>query len=293
MRADLGKPPMPSDYILTLSCEDRPGIVAAVTTELAGLGANIAESNQFWDHLTNRFFMRIAMQAQKGTTRDELERTLKPAVERFDMRTSVTTTAQKPRIVIMVSRFDHALRYLLYQIQVGWLDAEVAAIVSNHTDARAIAEQEGVPFHHWPVTKDTKAEQEEKLLGLIKQTGADLVVLARYMQVLSDRTSRRLYGRVINIHHSFLPAFKGAKPYHQAHERGVKLIGATAHYVTPDLDEGPIIDQETENVTHAMSVDDFVATGRDIESRVLGRAVRLHLDRRVMINGHKTVVFTQ
>jgi formyltetrahydrofolate deformylase len=237
--------------------------------------------------------MRIAMQAQKGTTRDELERTLKPAVERFDMRTSVTTTAQKPRIVIMVSRFDHALRYLLYQIQVGWLDAEVAAIVSNHTDARAIAEQEGVPFHHWPVTKDTKAEQEEKLLGLIKQTGADLVVLARYMQVLSDRTSRRLYGRVINIHHSFLPAFKGAKPYHQAHERGVKLIGATAHYVTPDLDEGPIIDQETENVTHAMSVDDFVATGRDIESRVLGRAVRLHLDRRVMINGHKTVVFTQ
>lgn len=284
---------MPSDYILTLSCEDRPGIVAAVTTELAGLGANIAESNQFWDRQTNRFFMRIAMQAQPGTTRDELERALKPAVERFDMRTSVTTTAQKPRIVIMVSKFDHALRYLLYQIQVGWLDAEVAAIVSNHTDAQGIAEQEGVAFHHWPVTKDNKAEQEEKLLGLVKQTGADLVVLARYMQVLSDRTSRRLYGRVINIHHSFLPAFKGAKPYHQAHERGVKLIGATAHYVTPDLDEGPIIDQETENVTHAMSVDDFVATGRDIESRVLGRAVRLHLDRRVMLNGHKTVVFTQ
>ena len=284
---------MPSDYILTLSCEDRPGIVAAVTTELTALGANIAESNQFWDHATNRFFMRIAMQTQKGTHRDDVERALKPAFERFDMRTSVMSTERKPRIIVMVSKFDHAMRYLLYQIQVGWLDAEVAAIVSNHDDARTIAEQEGVPFYHWPVNKENKAEQEEKLLGLVQQTGADLVVLARYMQVLSDKLSKRLYGKVINIHHSFLPAFKGAKPYHQAHERGVKLIGATAHYVTPDLDEGPIIDQETERVTHAMSVDDFVATGRDIESRVLGRAVRLHLERRVMLNRHKTVVFQQ
>jgi formyltetrahydrofolate deformylase len=185
------------------------------------------------------------------------------------------------------------MRYLLYQIRVGWLRAEVVAIVSNHSDSREIAEFEGIPFHHWPVTKDNKAEQEERLLELINDTEADLVVLARYMQVLSDRLTNRLFGKTINIHHSFLPAFKGSKPYQQAHDRGVKLIGATAHYVTPELDEGPIIEQETERVTHAMSVDDFVATGRDIESRVLGRAVRLQLERRVMLNGHKTVVFLQ
>jgi formyltetrahydrofolate deformylase len=284
---------MPSDYILTLSCTDRPGIVAAVTTELSGLGANIAESNQFWDRDTDRFFMRIAFQAAEETGREDVERALKPAVERFDMRTSVVDRQRRPRIIIMVSRFDHAMRYLLYQIQVGWLDAQVVAIVSNHEDSRRTAELEGIPYYYWPVTRETKPEQENKLLGLIQETGADLVVLARYMQVLSDRLSNRLFGKAINIHHSFLPAFKGAKPYQQAHDRGVKLIGATAHYVTPDLDEGPIIEQETERVSHAMTVDDFVATGRDVESRVLGRAVRLHLERRVMLNGHKTVVFQQ
>ncbi|WP_420961257.1 formyltetrahydrofolate deformylase [Brucella sp. IR073] len=278
-------------YILTLVCEDQPGIVAAVTTELAGIGANIAESNQFWDRQTNRFFMRIAFTAPASISKDDIERGIKPAVERFSMKTAIVDQARRPKIIVMVSKFDHAMLHLLYQIRVGWLDAEVAAIVSNHEDSRRTAELEGIPYHYWPVNRENKTEQEEKLLALVKETGADLVILARYMQVLSDNLSKRLYGKVINIHHSFLPSFKGAKPYHQAHERGVKLIGATAHYVTPDLDEGPIIEQETERVTHAMTPDDFVATGRDIEARVLARAVKLHLESRVMLNGHKTVVF--
>ena len=191
----------------------------------------------------------------------------------------------------MVSKFDHTLLHLLYQIRVGWLDAEVAAIVSNHEDSRATADYENIPYHYLPVSKDTKAEQEAEVIHLAQETGADLVVLARYMQVLSDKFATRLYGQIINIHHSFLPSFKGARPYHQAHERGVKIIGATAHYVTPDLDEGPIIEQETARVTHAMSPDDLIAAGRDIESRVLARGVKLHIENRVMLNGRKTVVF--
>ncbi|WP_050596431.1 formyltetrahydrofolate deformylase [Mesorhizobium ciceri] len=278
-------------HILTLSCEDRPGIVAAVTAELAANGANIAESSQFWDRQTNRFFMRIAFISPPGSTRDSLERALKSSVDRFGMKTTLVDQGRRPKIIVMVSKFDHALLHLLYQIRVGWLNAEVAAVVSNHEDARRFAELEGIPYHHWPTTKENKAEQEQKLLDLVQRTGAELVILARYMQVFSKGLSDRLFGRAINIHHSFLPSFKGAKPYHQAFDRGVKLIGATAHYVTSDLDEGPIIDQETERVTHAMSAEDFVAVGRDIESRVLARAVKLHLEARVMLNGHKTVVF--
>ena len=283
---------MPSaNFVLTLSCEDRPGIVAAVTTELAALNANIAESNQFWDRETGRFFMRLAFTAPEGVSRDAIERALKSPIERFSMKTALADEGRRKRIVILVSKFDHALLHLLYQIRVGWLDAEVAAIISNHQEARKIAEDAGIPFHYMPVNRDTKAAQEAQVLEIVKQSGADLVVLARYMQVLSDQLATRLFGQVINIHHSFLPSFKGAKPYHQAHERGVKIIGATAHYVTPDLDEGPIIEQETARVTHAMSADYLVAAGRDIESRVLARAVKLHLESRVMLNGRKTVVF--
>ncbi len=278
-------------FILVLSCDDKPGIVAAVTTELSAAGANIAESNQFWDTQTNRFFMRIAFQVPEIVSREDLERALKAPIDRFGMKVSIIDGGRKPRILILVSKFDHALLHLIYQIRVGWLNAEVVAIVSNHIDSQRTAELEGIPYHCWPVSKDNKAEKEENLLQLVQETGADLVILARYMQVFSDTLSKRLYGKAINIHHSFLPSFKGAKPYHQAHERGVKLIGATAHYVTPDLDEGPIIEQETERVTHAMSAEDFVAAGRDIESRVLARAVKLHLENRVMLNGHKTVVF--
>jgi len=280
-----------ANFVLTLSCIDRPGIVAAITTELAALGANIAESNQFWDRETGRFFMRLAFAAPEGVGRETIEKALKAPIARFEMQTALFDQRRRKRLVIMVSKFDHTLLHLLYQIRVGWLDAEVAAIVSNHEDARKIAEDASIPYHYLPVTRDTKAAQEAQVLDIVRQTGADLVVLARYMQVLSDTLSTRLFGQVINIHHSFLPSFKGAKPYHQAHERGVKIIGATAHYVTPDLDEGPIIEQETARVTHAMSPDDLVAAGRDIESRVLARAVKLHLESRVMLNGKKTVVF--
>ena len=279
-------------YIIQLSCDDQPGIVANITTILAGLGANILESNQFWDRQADHFFLRIAVTVPDEVTRDAVESALAPSIERFDLSLRVTDIDQRPKIIVMVSKFDHAMHHLLYQIKVGWLNAEVVAVVSNHDGSRAAAEIEGIPYHHWPVNKDNKAEQEAKLLDLFAATGAELVVLARYMQVLSNELSSALFGKVINIHHSFLPSFKGAKPYHQAHERGVKLIGATAHYVTPDLDEGPIIEQETQRVSHSLTSEDFVATGRDIESRVLARAVKYHLEGRVMLNSHRTVVFT-
>ncbi|WDR01265.1 formyltetrahydrofolate deformylase [Devosia algicola] len=281
----------PLSFVLTLSCEDRPGIVASVTTELAARNANIAESNQFWDRQTGQFFMRLAFNAAADTSREALELALKPSVARFGMKTQLVNQASRPRIVVMVSKFDHVLLHLLYQIKVGWLDAEVVGIVSNHAEAGPIAAAENIPFYHWPVSKDSKAEQEALVMDLVQRKNVDLVVLARYMQVLSDTMSTRLFGQIINIHHSFLPSFKGAKPYHQAHDRGVKLIGATAHYVTPALDEGPIIEQETARVSHSMSAEDLVAAGRDIEARVLARAVKLHCENRVMLNGHKTVVF--
>ena len=280
-------------FILKLSSLDQPGIVAGLTTALAARGANILESNQFCDRQTNQLFLRIAFAVPVSTSREVLELALKPSVDRFDMKLKIEDLSRRPKIIIMVSKFDHGLLHILYQIKVGWLNAEVAAVVSNHEDSRRTAEHEGIPYHYWPVTKDNKDEREEQLIELVKETGAELVVLARYMQVLSNNLSNRLFGMVINIHHSFLPSFKGAKPYHQAHERGVKLIGATGHYVTADLDEGPIIEQETERVSHAMTTEDFVAAGRDIESRVLARAVKYHLEGRVMLNHHRTVVFTQ
>jgi formyltetrahydrofolate deformylase len=235
--------------------------------------------------------MRIAFAGPADATPASLERALAAPIEQFGMTAAIADQFRRPKIVVMVSKFDHAMLHLLYQIRVGWLNAEVVAIVSNHESGRRTADLEGLPFHHWPMTAANKAEQEQKLMRLVEETGAELVVLARYMQVFSGDLSARLSGRAINIHHSFLPSFKGAKPYHQAFERGVKLIGATAHYVTGDLDEGPIIEQETERVSHAQSADDFVAVGRDIESRVLARAVKLHLEGRVMLNGHKTIVF--
>jgi formyltetrahydrofolate deformylase len=282
---------MNAHYVLTLSCQDRPRIVATVTAALADIGGNIAESAQFWDRTSNRFFMRIAFEIDAAVSLDAVRAALQPARDAFAMDIAFADLGRVPKIVIMVSKFDHCLEHLLYQVRVGWLKADVVAIVSNHADAGMIAAQNDIPFHHWPVTTDTKLAQEDRLRALVAETGAEIVVLARYMQVLSDRLSSDLFGRVINIHHSFLPSFKGAKPYHQAHERGVKLIGATAHYVTPDLDEGPIIEQETERVTHALSADDFVATGRDIEARVLARAVKMHLESRIILNGHRTVVF--
>ncbi len=282
-----------SAYVLTLTCADQPGIVAAVSAAISALGGNILESNQYRDPETNRFFMRVAFEAAGFAGSDAVRLRLAPILTAYDMDARVAEAGRKPKIILMVSKFDHALLHLLYQIRVGWLEAEVAAIVSNHDDSRDTAERDGIPYYHWPVKKETKPDQEAKLLALVEETGAELVVLARYMQVLSNDLSRALAGRVINIHHSFLPSFKGARPYHQAHDRGVKLIGATAHFVTADLDEGPIIEQETERVSHALTAEDYVAVGRDIEARVLARAVRLHLQGRVLMNGVRTVVFAQ
>jgi len=280
-----------TSFILTLASAPLPGIIAAVSTAIAELGGNITETHQHWDQSANRFFLRVAFVGPDRLTVPTVEQALAPAIERFGMELQVTDAARPPRIIAMVSKFDHALLHLMYQIRVGWLHAEVAAIVSNHEDARPIAEAARVRFVHLPVTPTTKPAQEAALLALLDETHADAVILARYMQVLSDDLSRRLSGRAINIHHSFLPAFKGAKPYHQAYQRGVKLIGATAHYVTGDLDEGPIIEQDVARVSHADTPQDLVAVGRDVESRVLARAVKLHLERRVMLSGNRTVVF--
>ncbi len=280
-----------SSTIVTLVCDSRPGIIAAVTTAIADLGGNITETHQHWDRPTDRFFLRVAFLGPESLSAPAVERALAPLVERFGMDLGVTDAARPPRIIAMVSKFDHALLHLLYQIRVGWLHAEVAALVSNHEDARRIAEAEDVRFVHLPVTPETKPFQEAALLDLVEETGAELVVLARYMQVLSDDLTRKLSGRAINIHHSFLPAFKGANPYKQAYQRGVKLIGATSHYVTADLDEGPIIEQDVARISHADTAADLVAIGRDTESRVLAGAVKLHLERRVLLCDSRTVIF--
>ena len=280
-----------TSFILTLTSDPLPGIIASVATAIADLGGNITETHQHWDRPTNRFFLRVAFVGPEGLTVPAVERALAPTAEKLGLDLRVVDAARPPRIIAMVSKFDHALLHLLYQIRVGWLFAEVVAIVSNHEDARRIAEHEGIRFVCLPVTPATKPQQEAALLALVEETGAELVILARYMQVLSDDLTRKLSGRAINIHHSFLPAFKGANPYKQAYQRGVKLIGATSHYVTADLDEGPIIEQDVARISHADTADDLVAIGRDTESRVLARAVKSHLERRVLLSGHRTVVF--
>ena len=280
-----------TSFILTLTSEPLPGIIAAVSTAVADLGGNITETNQHWDRPANRFFLRVAFVGPEGLSAPAVEQALAPTVEKLGLDLKVVDAARPPKIIAMVSKFDHALLHLLYQIRVGWLRAEVVAIVSNHEDARRTAEHEGIRFVHLPVTPETKPQQEAALLALAEETGAELVVLARYMQVLSDDLTRKLSGRAINIHHSFLPAFKGANPYKHAYTRGVKLIGATSHYVTADLDEGPIIEQDVARISHADTGDDLVAIGRDTESRVLARAVKSHLERRVLLCGTRTVVF--
>jgi formyltetrahydrofolate deformylase len=282
-----------SSFILTLTSDPLPGIIAAVSTAVADLGGNITETNQHWDRPANRFFLRVAFVGPQGLTVSAVEQALAPKAEKLGLDLKVVDAARPPKILAMVSKFDHALLHLLYQIRVGWLRAEVVAIVSNHADARRIADHEGIRFVHLPVTPDTKPQQEAALLALVDETDAELVILARYMQVLSDDLTRQLSGRAINIHHSFLPAFKGANPYKQAYQRGVKLIGATSHYVTADLDEGPIIEQDVARVSHADTGDDLVAIGRDTEARVLARAVKSHLERRVLLCGSRTVVFSK
>jgi formyltetrahydrofolate deformylase len=280
---------MSSEYVLTLSCPDRPGVVAAVSGLLAGHGCNIIESQQFGDMDSQRFFMRVQFAAplEEDALRGELA-TLAPE---FGMEIKLRAAASKPRVLILVSRFDHCLNDLLYRVRSGLLDIEVVAVASNHPDLRPLTQSYGIDYHHLPITPETKPRQEAEILALVEHYQVDLVVLARYMQVLSEDLCEKLSGRAINIHHSFLPSFKGAKPYHQAHARGVKLIGATAHYVTSDLDEGPIIEQEVARVNHSHSPEDLVAIGRDVECVALARAVRWHAEQRVVLDGHKTIIF--
>jgi formyltetrahydrofolate deformylase len=283
---------MSKEFVLKASCEATSGIVAAVTSYLAEHGCYIAEMHQFDDDDNNRFFMRAVCRIEGddhaiASIRDGLD----TVVAKFKMDWEILDKDTPVKVLLMVSKFDHCLDDLLYRHRKGELPMEVTAIVSNHNDLRPMAEREGIRFVHLPVTKDNKAEQEKALLDIISETKTDLVVLARYMQILSDSLCKQLHGRAINIHHSFLPGFKGAKPYHQAHERGVKLIGATAHYVTSDLDEGPIIEQSVQPVDHSYTSERLVAAGRDTETVALAKAVRLHLEHRVFMYGNKTVVF--
>jgi formyltetrahydrofolate deformylase len=279
-------------YILTLACTDRPGIVGAVGTLLAEAGCNIVESAQFGDVDTGRFFMRVVFEpVRPDVDARAVEGAFAMVASRFGMEWKLHDAHARPRVLILVSKQDHCLNDLLYRAKVGALPMTVAAIVSNHPDTRTLADAYGIAFHHLPVTHATKPAQEAALAALIDEAHVELVVLARYMQVLSDDLARHLAGRAINIHHGLLPSFKGARPYHQAYDRGVKLIGATAHYVTSDLDEGPIIEQEVARVDYNMRVDDLVALGRDVECVALARAVRFHLEQRVFLNGGKTVVF--
>jgi formyltetrahydrofolate deformylase len=282
-----------SSYVLTLDCPNRPGIVAAVATAIFEQGGNILEAQQYDDTQSHRFLARIVLDHPcDALDPAALRSALASVAARFDMRWALRDRAQLHRVLLMVSKFDHCLADILYRWRLGELPMEIAAIVSNHPrETYARLDFAGVPFHHLPVTKDSKAAQEAALLRLVEDTGSELVVLARYMQVLSDDLAGRLAGRCINIHHSFLPGFKGARPYHQAHARGVKLIGATAHYVTADLDEGPIIEQDVERISHHDTPEDLVRQGRDIERRVLSRALLWHLEGRVLLNGARTVVF--
>ena len=280
--------------VLTLSCRNRPGIVAAVSTHLFEAGCNILDAQQFDDVETGLFFMRVVFNPVEGRgAAPDLAPGLGALGERFDMSWSLRDAGERRRVMLLVSRFDHCLADLLYRWRIGEMPIEITAIVSNYPrETYAHLDFGDIPFHHLPVRRDTKMEQEAQIWSLVQETRSDLVILARYMQILSDGLAAKLTGRCINIHHSFLPGFKGAKPYHQAHERGVKLIGATAHYVTSDLDEGPIIEQDVERISHRDTPDDLVRKGRDIERRVLARAVRHHLEDRVLLNGRKTVVFT-
>jgi formyltetrahydrofolate deformylase len=278
-----------ASYILTLSCPDRTGIVHAVSGFLFERGGNIEEAAQYNDQATGLFFMRVRFASTDSLT--TLQGQLAPFTEGFQMRWSLHATAEPMRTVLMVSKEGHCLNDLLFRWKSGLLPVDIRAIVSNHREFYQLAASYNVPFHHIPVTAATKAQAEARAYEVIESENAELVVLARYMQILSDDLCRKLSGRAINIHHSFLPSFKGAKPYYQAHDRGVKLIGATAHYVTADLDEGPIIEQDVARADHSKTVEDLTAMGRDTESQVLARAVKWHSEHRVLLNGHKTVIF--
>jgi len=279
-------------FVLTLACPDRKGIVAAVSRFLVEHDCNILDSAQFGDPSNGRFFLRMVFRAERATDAASLREAFQPIAKTFDMQADLHDMDRKVRTLVMVSKFGHCLVDLLYRHRIGALPIEIAKIVSNHRDLEDVAAAHGVPFVYLPVDKANKAKQENALLDLIGSEKIDLVVLARYMQILSPDLCEKLQGRAINIHHSFLPSFQGARPYSQAHERGVKLIGATAHYVTAELDEGPIVEQAVERVSHALTPEDYAAVGRDIESVVLARAVKWHAEHRILLNGRRTVIFS-
>ncbi len=283
----------PAQYALTFSCPDRPGIVNAVSGLLFGHGGNILESQQYGDTETGRFFMRTVFSLAEPAVFPALSEQMTTVGARFDMQWTLRDRSQRRRVMLLASKFDHCLADVLYRWQIGELQMDIVAIVSNHPrETYRHLDFGDIPFHFLPASRDDKAAQESKLLALIEQTGTELVVLARYMQILSTELATQLSGRCINIHHSFLPGFKGARPYHHAHARGVKLIGATAHFVTADLDEGPIIEQDTQRVSHHDTPADLIRIGRDIERRVLAQALRCYLDDRILLNGQRTVVFS-
>ncbi len=280
-----------STYTLTVTCPSTRGIVAAISGYLADKGCNITDSAQFDDPGTGMFFMRTSFNSEEGETLEALREAFGAVAAPFSMDWAIHDDAQKMKVIIMVSRFGHCLNDLLYRWRIGALPIEIVAVISNHLDYQKVVVNHDIPFHHIKVTKENKPQAEQRIMDVVEETGAELVVLARYMQVLSDAMCKKMAGRIINIHHSFLPSFKGANPYKQAFERGVKLIGATAHFVTADLDEGPIIEQDTVRVTHAQSGEDYVSLGRDVEAQVFARAIHAYIHHRVLMNGNKTVVF--
>ena len=280
-----------TSYVLTVTCESTRGVVAAISGFLADKGCNIIDSSQFDDLDTGKFFMRISFISEEGANHRDLVEGFKPVAGRFGMDWEIYDASNRMKVLLMVSRFGHCLNDLLYRWKIGALPIDIVGVVSNHFDYQKVVVNHDIPFHHIKVTKENKPQAEAQLLELVEQTGTELIVLARYMQVLSDQLCGKMSGKIINIHHSFLPSFKGANPYKQAYQRGVKLIGATAHYVTADLDEGPIIEQDTVRITHAQSPDDYVSLGRDVESQVLARSIHAHIHRRVFLNGNRTIVF--
>ncbi|MDX3906671.1 MAG: formyltetrahydrofolate deformylase [Pigmentiphaga sp.] len=280
-----------NDYILTLACPDTTGIVYHVSGFLYERGCNILDSQQFGDEDTKLFFLRVHFSLPPGADAEQVRQDFAPLAERFSMQWQIRDPHRRARVLLMVSKHGHCLNDLMYRAKSGQLPIDIPAVVSNHPDFALLSASYGVPFYHLPVAPGGKEQQERQVLQIVERENIDLVVLARYMQILSPDMCRALAGRAINIHHSFLPSFKGARPYYQAHDRGVKLIGATAHYVTPDLDEGPIIEQDIARVDHSMSPEALTQVGRDVECLVLARAVRWHVEHRILLNGHKTIVF--
>lgn len=278
-------------FALRIACPSIRGVTSAVASYLSDNGCNISDSAQFDDEYTGRYFMRVSFQSEEGKSLDELRDGFASIGKKYEAQVEFFDEAVRRKVILMVSQFDHCLNDLLYRWRIGALPIDIVGVISNHTTCRDIVANQKIPFYLINVTRETKRAAEEEQLRIIMESGAELVVLARYMQILSDEMCRQMSGRIINIHHSFLPSFKGAKPYFQAFERGVKLIGATSHYVTADLDEGPIIEQDTVRITHAQSSDDYVSLGRDVESQVLARAIHAHIHGRVFINGSKTIVF--